>query len=64
MRFFSEDIRILLQCVRAGNVRSRDGTRRMVFEQLVLISLEQKTLHGVSAQKEKLPVGMLQQFDP
>ena len=42
MRFLSEDIRILLQGVRRKR-QPGDGACRMVFEQVVLVGLEQET---------------------
>src|SRR5437868_14565196 len=61
MRFLSEDIRIFLQSRRRKR-QPRHGACRMVFEQVVLVCLEQEALDKLAGQKEQLPVGKFQEL--
>ena len=61
MRSLSEDMRILLQG-RGGEAQPGDAPRRMVFQQALLVGLEQEPLDALTGQEEEPPVGVLDEL--
>ncbi len=63
MRSFSEDMRILLQG-RSGEAEPGDAPRCMVFQESLLMGLEQESLDPLPRQEEKSPIGVIDELDP
>src|SRR5438045_8987908 len=62
MRSWSEDMRILLKG-RDGEAQAGHAPRCMVFQQALLMSLEQESFDAVTGQEEEPPVGVLDELD-
>ena len=58
MRFLSDDIRILLKG-RDGESQPGDAARHMIFQQSVLMSLEQEPFDALTGEEEETPIGVL-----